>query len=154
MKKYLTTIMISLVIGFFLSYFLLKQYNGYNGIAVYNEGYEYYFLEYGKYESKQELETSAINLENYVYRKDGNLYYMYIGITKNKNNASKMQKYYKNKNYETEVKTFFISNKKFNEIIDNLDNILINSNDEVVINEIINQGINKYEEVILSGSKD
>ena len=46
MKKYLTTIMISLVIGFFLSYFLLKQYNGYNGIAVYNEGYEYYFLEY------------------------------------------------------------------------------------------------------------
>ena len=79
---------------------------------------------------------------------------MYIGITKNKNNASKMQKYYKNKNYETEVKTFFISNKKFNEIIDNLDNILINSNDEVVINEIINQGINKYEEVILSGSKD
>ena len=154
MKKYLTTIMISLVIGFFLSYFLLKQYNDYNGVAVYNEGYEYYFLEYGKYESKQELETSAINLENYVYRKDGNLYYMYIGITKNKNNASKMQKYYKNKNYETEVKTFFISNKKFNEIIDNLDNVLINSNDEIVINEIINQGLNKYEEVILSGSKD
>ena len=77
-----------------------------------------------------------------------------IGITKNKDNASKMQEYYKNKNYETEVKTFFISNEKFNEIISNLDSILINSNDEVVINEIINQGLNKYEEVILSGSKN
>lgn len=154
MKKYLMTIMISLIIGFFLSYFFLKQYNDYNGIAVYNEGYEYYFLEYGTYKTKQELETNAINLENYVYRKDGELYYMYIGITKNKENAVKMQEYYRNKNYETEVKTFFISNKKFNEIIDNLDNILVNSNDEVVVNEIINQGLNKYEEVILSGSKD
>lgn len=154
MKKYLTTIIISLIIGFFLSYFLLKQYNDYNRIAVYNEGYEYYFLEYGTYKNKQELETSAINLENYIYRKDKDIYYMYIGITKNKDNASKMQQYYKNKNYEVTTKTFFISNEKFSEIIDNLDNILVNSNDEVVINEIINQGLNKYEEVILSGSKD
>lgn len=154
MKKYLTTIIISLIIGFFLSSFLLKQYNDYNGIAVYNEGYEYYFLEYGTYKNKQELETSAINLENYIYRKDKDIYYMYIGITKNKDNASKMQQYYKNKNYEVTTKTFFISNEKFSEIIDNLDNILVNSNDEVVINEIINQGLNKYEEVILSGSKD
>lgn len=154
MKKYLTTIIISLIIGFFLSSFLLKQYNDYNGIAVYNEGYEYYFLEYGTYKNKQELETSAINLENYIYRKDKDIYYMYVGITKNKDNASKMKQYYKNKNYEVTTKTFFISNEKFSEIIDNLDNILVNSNDEVVINEIINQGLNKYEEVILSGSKD
>ena len=27
-------------------------------------------------------------------------------------------------------------------------------NDEVVINEIINQGLNKYEEIILNGSKN
>ena len=154
MKKYLTTIMISLIIGFFLSYFLLKQYNDYKGIAVYNDGYEYYFIEYGTYKTKQELETSAINLENYVYRLDNDIYYMYVGITKNKDNASKIQEYYKNKNYKTELKTFFISNEKFNEIISNLDSILINSNDEVVINEIINQGLNKYEEVILSGSKN
>ena len=100
------------------------------------------------------MEKNAINLENYVYRKDNNKYYMYVGITKNKDNATKMKKYYESKSLNVEEKTFYISNKKFNESIENLDNILVNSNDEVVINEIINQGLNKYEEIILNGSKN
>lgn len=154
MKKYFLTISISLIIGFFLSFFLLNQYKDYNGIAVYNEGEEYIFLELGTYNSSEEMEKNAINLENYVYRKDNNKYYMYVGITKNKDNATKMKKYYESKNLNVEEKTFYISNKKFNESIENLDNILVNSNDEVVINEIINQGLNKYEEIILNGSKN
>ncbi len=154
MKKYLITISLSLIIGFFLSYFLLNQYKDYSGISVYNDGEEYYFLEFGSYLTKEELESNAINLENYIYRKDSGKYYMYIGIARNKNNILKMQTYYNNKNYKTEIKTFYISNKKFKEIIDNLDNILINSDDEVVINEIINQGLNKYEEVILNSGKN
>lgn len=154
MKKYFLTISISLIIGFFLSFFLLNQYKDYSGIAVYNEGEEYIFLKLGTYNSKEEMEASAINLENYVYRKDDDKYSMYVGITKNKDNAEKMKNYYQSKNLNVEEKTFYISNKKFNESIENLDNILINSNDEVVINEIINQGLNKYEEIILNGSKN
>lgn len=154
MKKNLLIILISIIIGFFLSSFLLRQYGDYEGITVYNEGEEYYFLELGTYKNKEEMDNSAINLENYIYRKENDLYYMYIGITKNKENVEKMQKYFNNKNYQTEVKTFFITSKKFRQSIENLDNILINSNDEVVINEIINQGLNKYEEVILNGGKN
>lgn len=154
MKKYFLTISISLIIGFFLSFFLLNQYKDYTGIAVYNEGEEYIFLKLGTYNSKEEMESNAINLENYVYRKDDDKYSMYVGITKNKDNAVKMKNYYESKNLNVEEKNFYISNKKFNESIENLDNILINSNDEVVINEIINQGLNKYEEIILNGSKN
>lgn len=154
MKKYFLTISISLIIGFFLSFFLLNQYKDYTGIAVYNEGEEYIFLKLGTYNSKEEMESNAINLENYVYRKDDDKYSMYVGITKNKDNAVKMKNYYESKKLNVEEKTFYISNKKFNESIENLDNILINSNDEVVINEIINQGLNKYEEIILNGSKN
>lgn len=152
MKKYFLVILISIVIGFFLSYFILTRYSDFKGIGVYNEGNEYYLLEYGSYNSKEELENKAIDLENYVYRVANGKYYMYIAISKNYDNILKMQKYYKNKNCVTEIKNFFISNKTFNEVIENLDNILVNSDDEVVINEIINQGLNKYEEVILNGS--
>ena len=97
------------------------------------------------------MDNAGVDLENYVYRKDGSDYYMYIGITKNKENANKMKEYYSSKNINVEEKSFYISNKKFREAIDNLDNILINSNDEVVTTEIINQGLNKYEEIILNG---
>ena len=152
MKKYFKAILVSLIIGFFLSYFFLTQYKDFKGITVSNEGDEYYFLSSGKYSSKEEMEKSGVNFENYVYRKDGINYYMYVGITKNKDNAGKMKNYYASKNINVEIKDFYISSNKFKEAIDNLDNILINSNDEVVITEIINQGLNKYEEIILNGS--
>ena len=47
MKKYLLIIFISLLIGFLLSNFLLKQYDDYKGITVYKEGTSLYFIEYG-----------------------------------------------------------------------------------------------------------
>ena len=152
MKKYFKAILVSLIIGFFLSYFFLTQYKDFKGITVSTEGDEYYFLSNGEYSSKEEMEQSGVNLENYVYRKDGVNYYMYVGITKNKDNAEKMKNYYASKNINVEIKDFYISSNKFKEAIDNLDNILINSNDEIVITEIINQGLNKYEEIILNGS--
>lgn len=152
MKKYFQAVLISLVIGFFLSYFLLTQYKDFKEITVSNEGDEYYFLYLGKYPSKEDMEEKGMNLENYVYRKDGINYYMYIGITKKRENADKMKKYYNSRNIKSSIKEFYISNKNFSAAIDNLDNILINSEDEVVIAEIINQGLNKYEEIILNGS--
>ena len=152
MRKYITLIIISIIIGFFLSYFLLNQYKDFNGIKVYNEADEYYFLQYGIYDRKEELEGASINLENYVYRKEDGKYYMYVGITKNKENVSKIKKYYKNKGIDTLEKTFYINSKKFKEVIDNLDNILSISKDDIVLNEVINQGLNKYEEIVLNGS--
>lgn len=152
MKKNIKAILISLVIGFFLSYFILTRYKSFKGITVSNIGEEYYFLANGKYSSKEQMEEAGIDLENYVYRKDGVNYYMYVGITKNKDNADKINKYYGSKNINIEIKEFYISNKRFSEAISNLDNILINTTDEVVITEIINQGLDKYEEIILNGS--
>lgn len=152
MKKNIKAILISLVIGFFLSYFLLTRYKNFKGITVSSVGEEYYFLSNGKYSSKEEMEASGVNMDNYVYRKDGGNYYMYVGITKNKDNAEKIKKYYSSKDIELDIKQFYISSKEFSESISNLDNILINTEDEVVITEIINQGLNKYEEIILNGS--
>ena len=152
--KYIRAMLLSLIIGFFLSYFIFKQYKNYNGIAVYKEGDEYFFLENGVYNSKNDMEKNSINLENYIYRKEDNKYYMYVGITKNKDNLTKMTNYFKNKSIDTSVKKFYISSTKFSESINNLDNILINSDDEIVINEIINQGLTKYEEIILNGNKN
>ena len=138
--KYIRAMLLSLIIGFFLSYFIFKQYKNYNGIAVYKEGDEYFFLENGVYNLKNDMEKNSINLENYIYRK--------------KDNLTKMTNYFKNKSIDTSVKKFYISSTKFSESINNLDNILINSDDEIVINEIINQGLTKYEEIILNGNKN
>ena len=152
MKKYLTLIVISLVIGFFLSYYVLHQYTDSSAITVYKEGEQLYFLKYDEYQSKEDMETNTINLENYIYQKKDGVYKVYIGVCKNENNVEKIKKYYGDK--VKEVETFYISNNKFIDKINNLDNILINTSDNTVIGEIINQQLSSYEEVVKNDNQN
>ena len=95
MKKYLLTFIIALIIGFFLSNFFLKQYDDFEGIKVSNNGESLYFIQYGVFSTLESLEENTIALQNYVYNKQDNLYYVYVGITKLKENAEKIINYYK-----------------------------------------------------------
>lgn len=154
MKKYILTIIISLIVGFFLSNFLLKQYDDYKGITVYNEGELLYFIEYGVFSSYDEMEANTINLENYVYQIDNNQYHVYIGISKNDEVINKMNNYFKKLGYNTNVKEFYITNEKFVVAIDNYDTVLLSTDDNTVISAVISQGLNTYEEVVISEDKN
>ena len=76
MKKYLFTFLIALIIGFLFSNFFLKQYDDYNGIKVSNVGENLYFIQYGVFSNLDSLEENTISLQNYVYNKQDNLYYV------------------------------------------------------------------------------
>lgn len=151
MKKYLLTFVMALFIGFFLSYFFLNQYNDFKGIRVSNTGSNLYFIQYGVYSSLESLEKNTINLQNYVYNIDNDLYYVYVGITKEKNNAEKIVNYYKSLGYNTIIKEFGISNKKFLELLTNYDELLMNTTDNNAISAALNQTLMKYEEVVING---
>lgn len=154
MKKYLLTFLIALVIGFFLSDFFLKQYEDFDGIKVSTRGENIYFIQYGVFSSLESLEENTINLQNYVYNKEDNLYYVYVGITKEKDNADKIVNYFKDLGYETTTREFGITNKDFLNALLNYDEILKNTNDVTAISSIINQVLMKYEEVVISGGKN
>lgn len=151
MKKYLLTFIIALIIGFFLSNFFLKQYDDFEGIKVSNNGETLYFIQYGVFSSLESLEENTIALQNYVYNKQDNLYYVYVGITKLKENAEKIINYYKSIGNETIIKEYDITNKSFLGLLENYDTVLKNTNDETAIASIINQVLVKYEEVVISG---
>ncbi len=152
MKKYLLTFIIALIVGFFLSNFFLKQYDDFEGIKVANKGETLYFIQYGVFSTLESLEENTISLQNYVYNKQDNLYYVYVGITNLKENAEKIVNYYKNIGNETIIKEYGITNKNFLGLLENYDTVLKNTNDETAISSIINQVLVKYEEVVISGS--
>ena len=154
MKKYLFTFFIALIIGFFLCNIFLKQYNDYQGIKVSNTGEKLYFVQYGVYSNLQSLEENTINLQNYVYNEQDNLYYVYVGITRLKENADKIVNYYNSLGYDAIIKEFDITNKAFIEALYNYDEVLKNTTDDTVIASLISQVLSKYEEVVISGSKD
>ena len=154
MKKYLLTIIISLVVGFLLSNYLLKQYDDYKGIKVYKEGRKLYFIEYGIFDNYNQMEANTINLENYIYQINNDKYHVYIGITENNEVLNKIINYFNKIGYKTTIQEFYISNERFIKAIENNDEVLLLTNDDVVIGEVVSQGLTTYEEVVINENKN
>lgn len=154
MKKYIKPLLLGIITGIFLFNLFLKQYTDYDGIKVSSTLTDVYLLQMGVYSSLENMEENTLKLQNYVYNKDGDLYYVYIGISKNKLAIEKIQKYYKDLGYDTIIKEFSISNKKFIKELENYDEIILNTNDSTALLEIINDTLISYEEEVISGSDD
>lgn len=154
MKKYLLTIIIASIIGFFLGNFLLKQYKDYKSLTVSSNGEEVYFFEYGVYNTLNDMENNTINLENYIYKVENNKYYVYIGITKATNNIEKLKKHFKNLGYNVELKLYYIKNEEFINILNNFDLVIKDTDDSIVLSSVICQILQKYEEIINNGNKN
>ena len=152
MKKYLLTFLVALVIGFFLSEFFIRQYRDYNGIKVSNVGDSFYFIQYGVFSSEDSMEENTISLENYVYNIQDNMYYVYVGITKKKENADKIVSHYKSLGYDAIIKEYQLNHEEFSNLINNYDEVLSVTNDPIAISSVINQVLTKYEEVVINGS--
>lgn len=154
MKKYIFSISIALIIGFLFGKFFLEQYDAYEGIKLSsNEGEMLYFIRYGIYDNEEEMEKNTLSLVNYVYNVVDDKYYVYIGITKEQDNLIKLNNYYSSLGYKTYTEEFLVTNKGFLEELLNFDNILANTNDEIVISSISSLTLEKYE-VIVNGSKN
>lgn len=154
MRKYFITFLMALIIGFFLANFFINQYNDYEGIKVSGTGEEIYFIQYGVFSSIESMEDNTISLQNYVYNIKDDLYYVYVGITKKEENANKIINYYKSLGYDAIIKKFEITSEEFLSLLDNYDDVLSNTQDETAISSVINQVLIKYEEVVISGSKN
>lgn len=146
MKKYLTTIIISILVGFLLSYYMLKEYESVNIIPVFNVKETAYLVQQGVYSSMESMQENTSSLTDYIYSVIDNMYYVYIGISLENDNVSKIQDYYKNKGINTIIKTTTISD---NELIDSLrqyDMLLQGTEEEEAIKEVIKQTLSKYKE--------
>ena len=146
MKKYLTTIIISILVGFLLSYYMLKEYESVNIIPVFNVKETAYLVQQGVYSSMESMQENTSSLTDYIYSVIDNMYYVYIGISLESDNISKIQDYYKNKGINTIIKTTTISD---NELIDSLrqyDMLLQGTEEEEAIKEVIKQTLSKYKE--------
>lgn len=152
MKKYLFSSLVALIIGLFLSFLFLNQYKDYNGIVVSNNIDNLYFIQYGVFSSEESMEENTIELQNYVYNIENDLYYVYVGITKDKENTNKIINYYNSLGYEVLLKEYSISNKNFLLELQKYDEVLKSASDSVAISSIINQVLMKYEEVVINGA--
>ena len=85
---------------------------------------------------------------HYIYNVEDNQYYAYIGITTNKENALKIQNYYKSIGYDTFLKDKITDNDDFINVLRQYDELLSKTDDTESIKVICNQVLSKYEELV------
>lgn len=155
MKKYIMPIFLALLTGLILGRFVLNQYE-FEGriVSVAGKGTQAYFIEQGVYTSKDEMEGNTKSFPYYIYTVGKDKYHVYIGITFSDKNVSKIKGYYKNLGYDTNVREISINNNDFTTVLEQYDNLLENSSEDEVIGTVCSQVLNKYEELVLNGSKN
>ena len=148
MKKYLFPVTISLLIGISMAYFIIKQYEGMPILAVSSNAETLYYVERGIYSDLENMENNMKDFTDYIYNTENNQYHTYIGITTNKENALKIQNYYKNLGYDTNLVEKITDNKEFINILRQYDELLNKTDDSESIKTICNQVLAKYEELV------
>ena len=146
MKKYLLTIIVSLLVGFLLSFYMLKEYESVNIMPVFNVKETAYLVQQGVYSSMESMQENTSHLSDYIYSVIDNMYYVYIGISLESDNVNKIQEYYKNKDINTIIKTTTISDNDLINSLRQYDMVLKETNEEETIKEIIKQTLSKYKE--------
>lgn len=122
--------------------------------SISKRGEPYYFLQEGVYSDKQILENNltSINIKTIDYNNDK--FYVYLGITKNKEVAEKLKAIYKEKGYPVIIKEKHLENEEFSNNVTQFD-LLINATKEedeiLTIEEVV---LANYDELIKYNSKN
>ena len=148
MNKYLFPIFVSLVLGTFMAYFIIRQYEDLPALAVSSEAETLYYIQRGVYSDMDNMKNNMKEFSHYIYNVEDNQYNTYVGITTNKENALKIQNYYKSLGYDTLLKDKITDNGDFINILKQYDELLSKTDDNESIKVICNQVLAKYEELV------
>ena len=143
--KYIIPLIICILTGFLMGLFIYSGYNKEITIPAIKEVNKIYLIKYGTFDTKDQMEKSLINFNNYIY-KETNVYTVYLTLTTNKNNIKKIEEYYKSMGYIISIEEKTIDLNIYNKLID-YDTLLLETNDKEVIKNILSTIVDKYKEL-------
>lgn len=149
MKKTIFLGVIFLIGGAFFGKYLYQ--NSSLAQAVFQQKEAFYFLQEGVYSSSEVMHENVKDLANKLTVKEDNKYYVYLGITKSKENAQKIKKIYDEMGYSTYIKEVNLSNDEFSSNVEQFDILVKESSstdDVLTIEEVV---LANYDEIIGSG---
>lgn len=139
--------LVSIILGA-LSAMLLNSTYKEKLINTFSEGKTYYFIQEGVYSSKEIMTENTKDIQVKTVDTLNNQHYVYLGITRDNNNAKKIKDIYEKKGYQIYIKEQNLSNEEFYNNVTQFD-ILVNSTDKaseiLTIEEVV---LANYEELI------
>ena len=143
MKKIIIKGLLFIIIGFLLGQFLFGE--KIELIKKLQKKDTYYFLEEGIYTDYNNID---VNINRRIIENKNNKYYVYIGITRDKQVLEKLKSIYKGKNIDVRVKEINLESQEFKNNVEQFDLLIRNTNDVSQILTIEEVVIANYEEII------
>lgn len=148
MKKTLKVSILSIILGALVGILLNNTYKEKIISTFAKEGNSYYFIQEGVYASNDIMQENTKDILIKTVDLVDNKHYVYLGITRNKENANKLKEIYEKKGYQVYIKEQNLSNEEFYNNVTQFD-ILIESTDKeeeiLTIEEVV---LANYEELI------
>ena len=139
--------LVSIILGA-LSAMLLNSTYKEKLVNTFSEGKTYYFIQEGVYSSKEIMTENTKDIQVKTVDTLNDKQYVYLGITRDNNNAKKIKDIYEKKGYQIYIKEQNLSNEEFYNNVTQFD-ILVNSTDKeseiLTIEEVV---LANYEEII------
>lgn len=149
MKKYIWSVVLSVLVGIFLGKLMLNQYDGLlEKVSTNIESEKITFFQVGVYSNLENMKNATSNYEDYVYMKKDDKYYVFLAITKD--NKEKLKEYFESLNIPVYLKEIEINNSGFLENLNQYDLLLKNSKTNEEIKEVNKSVLAKYEELMSS----
>lgn len=149
MKKTILWLLMCIVLGVSMGFFLYSKYDTketelVSAEVIKNENI--YVLQVGVYSNKDNFKNIKIN---HVYEYLNDKYYVYVAMTRNKENLDKLKKYFKNQNYEVYVKEIEV-NGEYALTLKQYDLLLDEALSDESIKTILETSLAKFEEIALN----
>lgn len=149
MKKTIIGIIIAILAGVLLAKLTFDKYEKVDTKNVVSYDNEVYMLKVDSYDSKDEMERSALDFERYIYIEKEGKVTVYIGIAKTLDNIEKIKKIYDDKNVKTTVETVTINNDEFIQNLNEYEKLLDVTEDANSLLIIENQILSCYEDIMV-----
>ncbi len=151
MKKNIGTIVVCIAVGFLFGQFMFNQYHKEeqpNTVPVIQQEEKLYFLQQGVYSNIENMKQKLTDFEYYIYTEQDGKYYVYVAITKSKENMEKLKGYFNQKGYDIYVKEISVASTAFLEVLTQYEQLLSGTNDPKTLEAACSQILAKYEELV------
>lgn len=146
MKRIIILSLIFLTLGIILG---TKIYSATSSLEnVFAEGTICYFLQEGVYSNEEIMQENTDSIKIKLHEQIDDKNYVYVGITKDIDNAKKLKRIYLEKGYDIYIKEQRITNEEFLSNLTQFDLLLNSTNDTEEILKITEVIFANYEEII------
>ncbi len=150
MKKKILSILFAIIFGLLIGKGIIDKYDNNTIVSAKTFNNEVYAIYYGSYNSLKDVDKNTKELDKYIYIEESNIYYVYLALTKTKENAIKFKNIFSSLKTKVSIVKINIDNNEFILNLEEYEKLLNETTDKNSLVIIENQILACYLDTVVN----